>query len=226
MFDRKPDPLPAETKELLALERALVATPAQVRRRLLARAKLASAPGMSSLVQNRRSFTGRTVSLLGVAVGVVALAVGARHSHPGGSSTAESAAAVPASAPLSVVSASSSAVEPLPSVAPPLESPTETIPRSTGGARAPGPAEEQALIEAIRHGLAAHDYSRALTLIGEHSRRFPRGIFVEEREAMRIKALWSLGRVSQARALTTSFRGRYPNSVVLPSLERLVGSAP
>ena len=86
----------------------------------------------------------------------------------------------------------------------------------------PRPSEtyalELALLDRARAALAGGDFSTALVPINEHRRRFPNGRLVEEREALRVKALRGLGREDEARRAAADFRARFPRSVLLPKM--------
>ena len=90
----------------------------------------------------------------------------------------------------------------------------------------PRPSEtyalELALLDRARAALAGGDFSTALVPITEHRRRFPNGRLVEEREALRVKALRGLGREDEARRAATDFRARFPRSVLLPKMTEAV----
>ena len=58
----------------------------------------------------------------------------------------------------------------------------------------------------------------------EHERRYPQGLLVQEREAMAVRALLLLKRHEDARARADRFRARFPDSVLLPTIEAAVGS--
>jgi hypothetical protein len=49
---------------------------------------------------------------------------------------------------------------------------------------------------------------------------------VEEREALRVKALSGLGRTEEARRAADSFEARFPRSVLLPSVSKMPASEP
>lgn len=61
----------------------------------------------------------------------------------------------------------------------------------------------------------------ALALVELDLRSHPSGPLDEEREALRIRALVAVGRLDEARTLTTAFAQRYPSSIQLTLLERL-----
>lgn len=76
-------------------------------------------------------------------------------------------------------------------------------------------AIELGLLEPARSHIARGDYSAALAAIGRHHREYPNGQLAEEREALRVRALWSLGRIQAAEAAAASFKKRYPRSSLL-----------
>lgn len=76
-------------------------------------------------------------------------------------------------------------------------------------------AIELALLEPARSSIARGSYATALTAIAKHQHEYPSGQLAEEREALRVRALWGLGQEPAARAAAASFRKRYPRSVLL-----------
>jgi hypothetical protein len=81
-------------------------------------------------------------------------------------------------------------------------------------------AIELALLEPARGSIARADYGSALRAIANHEREFPSGALVEEREALRVRALWGLGQRSAAERAAASFQKRYPRSVLLSWMKR------
>ena len=77
-----------------------------------------------------------------------------------------------------------------------------------------------------RAAVARGDFAAALSPIAEHTRRFKNGRLVEEREALRVKALGGLGRTAEARHAAAAFRARFPRSVLLPAVSQMPASAP
>ncbi len=94
----------------------------------------------------------------------------------------------------------------------------------------PVPAEsalgERAVLDRGRVALARGDAARALSLVAEHESRFATGALSEERDALRIRALASLGRAKEAKDRATVFRARYPNSVFWKSIEGILSQDP
>jgi len=84
------------------------------------------------------------------------------------------------------------------------------------------PAAEIALLEKARAAIAKGAFAAALTPLGEHARQFPAGHLVEEREALRIRALIALDRRAEARRAATAFRARFPHSILSPRIDELL----
>jgi hypothetical protein len=75
---------------------------------------------------------------------------------------------------------------------------------------------------AMRGGQAA----RALALLDEHARRFPKGALGEERDAARVAALCALGRVAEARAAADRFLRASPVSPHAGRVRASCGGSP
>jgi len=101
--------------------------------------------------------------------------------------------------------------------------PHAEVPRDDTGERL---AAESAVLDVARTALAAGDGERALEAVDRHAASFPRGLLIEEREALGIRALVAVGRVEEAKARTARFRTRYPESLFLPAVESSLKSAP
>jgi len=84
--------------------------------------------------------------------------------------------------------------------------------------------EELRLLDRARQFDRRGDYSAALAATREHQRRFSDGRLVEEREALRIWALMGLGRVTEAGEAAALFRRRFPRSVLLETIDRMMAS--
>lgn len=87
-------------------------------------------------------------------------------------------------------------------------------------------ATELALLEPARSSLSRGDYSAALSALGQHRREFPNGQLSQEREALRVRALWGLGQKPAALAAARAFRKRYPRSALLSWLKDQGDQAP
>jgi hypothetical protein len=75
-------------------------------------------------------------------------------------------------------------------------------------------AEETRLLREADAATRAGEPSRALTLLEEHARRFPRGVLGEERDAERVLALCAAGRTADARAAGQRFLAARPGSAL------------
>jgi len=80
-------------------------------------------------------------------------------------------------------------------------------------------ARERALLELARTALSRSKLDEANEALARHEREFPQGTLVEEREALAIQALWLQGKPALAKQRAARFRSRYPDSVLLPSIE-------
>jgi len=98
------------------------------------------------------------------------------------------------------------------------EAPTSPLRRT---ARAVTGEDELRLLRRARAAVAEGDFEGALRPIAEHARRFPDGALAEEREALRVKSLSTLGQVEEARRAASSFRRRFPHSVLVRVVEQL-----
>jgi RNA polymerase sigma-70 factor (ECF subfamily) len=83
---------------------------------------------------------------------------------------------------------------------------------------APTLAEETRVLESAQRALAEGRPGAALSLLGEHERRFPNGALVEERSAARVLSLCALGRVEEAKRAAEAFIGAAPRSPLVPRL--------
>ena len=80
-------------------------------------------------------------------------------------------------------------------------------------------AAEILLLEPARRSLSRGDYAGALASLGQHRREFPNGQLRQERDALRVRALWGLGQKPAALAAASAFRKRYPRSALLSWLK-------
>ena len=121
--------------------------------------------------------------------------------HRLGTAEAVSAPAAPMSSPRPRASVSPAAA---PAPAPQDTAPAAPAPSAEQRGRAPNRtdslAEEVALLSSAQRELHSGRFTAALTVLGEHQRKFPRGALGQERVAARIQALCGLGRVKEADA--------------------------
>jgi hypothetical protein len=74
--------------------------------------------------------------------------------------------------------------------------------------------------------VARTDAQRALALAQDGARKFPQGFFSQEREAIAIRSLVKLGRLSEARARAEHFLSAYPRAPAAESIRASVGLSP
>ncbi len=79
--------------------------------------------------------------------------------------------------------------------------------------------DDSALVERARVALLRARPADALVGAAEHARRFPRGQFAEEREAIAVQALAALGRSAEARSRAAAFHRRFPASPLGASVD-------
>ena len=126
---------------------------------------------------------------------------------------------------------------PLPSAAPTAEGPSApVVPAAASDSdlvtaaspavqRVDRGAPELTLLDAARKATRSGDFAAALSVLREHEQRFPRGHLIEEREALKVKALFGLGRDDEAKQAAEVFRRHFPQSVFLPSVNRMMGAS-
>ncbi len=128
-------------------------------------------------------------------------------------------------------------VLPVPSAGAPTavdESPPPEPPRPTTKARTHATsvqgsesyALEVRVLQPAQKAVASRNFGAALTAIGEHQHRFPRGKLAEEREALRIRCLVGLGRRAEAERAGAAFRRRFPRSALVGRLDQMLGTPP
>jgi len=115
----------------------------------------------------------------------------------------------------------------------PVVSPVGGVASPVGGV-APPPASSQAgarstetslgaeqyrrelrILEPARRALARGDFAAVVRAADEHERAFPSGGLAEERDALRVRALFRQNHVAEARRAAAAFRKQFPNSAVL-----------
>ncbi len=235
MLDRWLKPLSPTARELLLAERAHTADPG-LKERALQRAEATLEgerwSGISpmhelshgSWVRSRLARGGLLAA--GLAFAGVSLA-GVRWAVGPAPEVSDAPAAPAPSAP-SVGAAARDAL-PSPALEPELGTVAEATPlgsvrvdHASAPARPSGVKQyaiELALLEPARSSVARGDYGAALDAIARHRREYPHGQLAEERDALRVRALWGLGQRSAARTAADSFRRRYPASSLLSWLK-------
>jgi hypothetical protein len=120
--------------------------------------------------------------------------------------------------PVPSASAPGEALVPPPVVPPPVLSGTEPPPLPTASGPLTPPKtslavpSEADLLERARAALKSGDSARALQRTNEHAQRYPRGVLVQEREVLAIRALRGLGRDAEADRRAEAFAKAYPGS--------------
>ncbi len=92
--------------------------------------------------------------------------------------------------------------------------------RADNGATEDTSDAELRIIDIARTATAQNHPRDALAAIQRHRREFPRGQFVEEREALRVIATHRLGQSARAQELLEHFEQTYPRSLLLPAVRR------
>jgi hypothetical protein len=171
---------------------------------------------------------------LPIGAGALALAVTAASLHGRATSLPSVAVATPV-APSAASAASASVPSPAPTGSEPSPAPlprpdvrkAATSPARAGGgvdgrslqAAAVVPyAEDETSHLARARALARTDPAAALPVLEEGQRRWPKGLFSEEREALAIGCLVQLGRADEARTRADAFVTTYPDG---PFAERV-----
>jgi hypothetical protein len=112
-------------------------------------------------------------------------------------------------------------------VTPPSSAQLVTPPHPSASASASSSlSAERLLLDGARVALTSGEPARALSLLSDHARRFPRPKLGEEREALAIQALVAVGRYDDARARAASFRAAAPHSLFLPAVDVTLASIP
>jgi hypothetical protein len=101
--------------------------------------------------------------------------------------------------------------------------PTASRPPPSSPSRDQLTAERQ-LLDLARGALEREEPQAALDATARHERGYPNGALAQEREAIAIRALVLLGRTTEARARADRFRSRFPQSLLLPTIESTVGA--
>jgi hypothetical protein len=130
-----------------------------------------------------------------------------------------------------VVARPSTSAAPIASAAPTALPPAMPSPSASSEARTADSATprtpsastlvaERALLDVAHSALAGGNASGALAALTQHARRFPNGVYREEREAITVQCLRALGRTDEAARRAAAFRARYPRSLFLSTVGR------
>lgn len=91
---------------------------------------------------------------------------------------------------------------------------------------APTLSAERALLDKARRALIDGRYDAALRALGAHRHKFSRGLLVEEREALTVRALAASGRFAEARRRAARFSERFPKSMFAGTVSEALQSIP
>lgn len=94
---------------------------------------------------------------------------------------------------------------------------TGARPSASASASAPARSELEILREA--HAASKSDPARALALVEEHRASYPKSAMGQEREMIRIIALFNQGKRAEARALADAFKRAHPGSAYAKRLD-------
>jgi hypothetical protein len=109
-------------------------------------------------------------------------------------------------------------------LAPPEVRASNRTPVRASGPKTDDVAEETAALTHLRE-IAKSDPPGALALADQGQKRFPSGIFVQEREAIAITALDQLGRKGEAMQRARAFLAHYSDSPLAGKVRRIAGAS-
>jgi hypothetical protein len=227
-------PMSRNLETLLSAERELMPQSELVRRRALARARMALLPARNQpqraagLFVLARRFRLVAAAALLASTGVAAwftlapwAAPATSHATTGGQTPKQTAA--PA--------ALSQHRPATPTLPPPAQSSTEAsslsaLAKRSVESRAPAAnrqkrsksSEELILLDQARRAVVSDRFQTALKVLQRHTVSFPKSQLREEREALRVRALKGAGLAEQAGKAASDFESRYPNSVLTPQM--------
>jgi hypothetical protein len=214
---------PGDIRELLEEERSIPSVPEETKERILARAREALAEESASRPLERRplpllrwAVSVAVIGLASAAGGVAAFELCVRTQVAARPAAVATASAAPVDQPgrTTTVGAQTD---------PALEAP-EPAPSAVARQAGRRADEEVWLLDRARTALEREDFAGAMGPIAEHARRFKHGRLAEEREALRVKALSSLGLRDEVRRAAEAFEARFPRSPLVPVVDRLASS--
>ena len=213
---KAPPPLSPELEALLAPHRRVLPLSPWVEARAIARAS-AAAPARSAA----RVFARPWWVFAAVAGAVLVLGAGAYAARAWiGVPSSPEVTDVAESAPPAQTTPAAPRTEVPVTVATEAPARRRVVSKAVDAPARPTNAELRLLL-AARQDVTNGKFAGALATIGEHARRFRKGALVEEREALRVKALAGLGRHEEAQRAATAFHARFPHSVFLSTFERM-----
>lgn len=219
-----------DLEELLARGRKVRPLPELVRARALSRArKVARTPVLVDAPRAHRApFAGRAAMAAAIVLGIAGVAFALRQSSPRPSEST-GAALVVASVPQSSALPAKPELSALPALPPESAlAPAASAPRLVARARSSAAStdSESELMRRAHAAYAERNFGSALRLVGEHAKKFPRGVLSEEREALRVRSLAAAGQTADARRAAIAFAQRFPRSVLLARIQAFAGPNP
>jgi hypothetical protein len=229
---RQPTRQAPDLSRLLEHARLIPVVPKPVRARLLARARAtATAEVPHERELNERELIvepSRRIPVVAwlAAAALIVSAAGAVMVARSGAKDERPAAPLPSVHVVSLLPAAPAPAVMLPAAAVSAPVPEQALRRPVPGSVTvqESYATELRLLRRAQSAFAQRDFTKALTVIAEHTRNFPSGRLSEEREALRIQSLAGSGRADEARHATSAFAKRFPRSVLLPRLQQLTGT--
>ena len=219
------EPLSPALEALLAPNRTVLPLAPSVEARALARAAATESPAQSvgrAVARPLWVFAAAACAVL--ALGAGAYAARAWRSAPDSPAAMRVAPVAPsrvtAARPPTIAADVPETTAPA-TVTAPEAPPRRRVVRKTSAATLAATNAELQLLRAARQDVTGGDFADALAAIAEHVRRFRHGSLVEEREALRVKALAGLGRHEDAQRAAVEFHARFPHSVFLSTFERM-----
>jgi hypothetical protein len=232
--------LTSELEELLDAERDFEGPAKHQRARLLARlgplvlpGAIGAGAGAAAAATSsgaETAATGKAAGMFGAGIKakLVVAAIAGVVGAVGGAVTQSVLTTAPATKPTSTaqVSAAQAPSPPAPtaSATPPpetkasapataLPAPSTSAPTRAGGATSANLRTERLLLERATAALVRGDATSALSALGEHARKFPRGELAEEREMLFVRALRAAGQNDAAEKRAKDFKRQFPSSL-------------
>jgi hypothetical protein len=221
-----PEPLSPELEALLAPHRTVLPLAPSVEARAIARARAAkeSPEHGAGRAAGRPLWVFAAAASAVLALGAVAYAARAWRTpavSPAASRVAPVASSRVTASPRPAIAAVAPDTTAPATIPTPDASPRRRSVRKASVAMLPPTNAELQLLRAARQDVTGGDFAGALAVIAEHVHRFRHGSLVEEREALRVKALAGLGRHEDAQRAAVEFHARFPHSVFLSTFERM-----
>ena len=220
--------LPENIRTLLDSVQPLDPVPEDVRHRSLDRARRAvSLLGSARVVRPRVAGLGLKLAaafiVAAAAVSAATAVMRARHPQRHAPSVATGSRSEIAPSSAVVVSPAPATVTPIPVPEASSDGPLSALLPAPSAAHSAREwyALELKMLQPARAALARGDYTAALANLAEHQRRFPEGRLSEEREGLRVEALWGAGRTAEATSAAVAFRKRFPGSVLISRMRAL-----